>query len=996
MAKSQKNQTFVLKLNTGYLSKHNWDLTFKLSDIRRQPQLVVSLGSSQVLRWMPELTGESDMDIEATRVKQEIKYLKTQGNSFENKKMISKKYDELYELQFQPHYIMIVMDSPKDYRYLCEQDIKNHKDRKYDRLKITIDYGSITKEEYDNLTEEHREHSKFNYIDNKDGTVSKSKTVFYRRFLGTAGSIKKSTIMFVDRDIYGRLIDKIDNGRYKEPKKESDKRFFTKNDEKIELNYKFIPAKLNAYFALACSASIPVTWPNIIVVDDMYTKFKDKVKIVTDTGNDENPEWPKVSAEVEEEIEINTCDGMGLISPEMSAKWAQELNEGDEPLSGFNARCAFLKGMVFTVDFKQFAEEVANKYMIEDAWGKQRDIREADVILTVSMLKLWNSYESCEDYVNNCIKNGYEFCIAKSTPHELRNVHTTNYQYLQDFNFTDEQINKLIEPTVTKIKECLGLDWRKLILYMCGTGLDEKSVLHMEPMCKAIMANPELIKDPYVRSKVSRMIQKRIRTAKIGVLDVEGDYAIAGCDPYILLQHIFGLEVVGLLKAGECYHKYWSDRMVNEICIFRAPMTSIENVCKLKVVTNLEMNKWYKYIKTCILLNGWDTTAMRCNGEDYDSDSNFCTNNNVLLDAFEYKTTLKCEQQSMPKKSPEEDDYIESDINGFGDSIGSVTNKATNMISLRAQFDNICGSEFEKDAYDRLTKRIETMMNFQQNAIDRIKGVVARPVPKEWLNPRMFKIEDGDDEATIQEKQINANIAAEIKPWFFIYRYSSLKSELDKYMKSVKSNCKIRFGKSLDALCSSEVKSEEEKAYIYNYEKYMPVSRAPGTMNRICWKIEDAFQTDDVLPSVDFDRSVLKGDATYTQDEYDVVKKLYDEYNKNMQLFLKQKNQNELGDDEVGFDIVHLKDIFIDECTRVCPNQEVLANIVVDLCYTSNKNKTFAWDVAGEQILNNVLKNNGYVIHYPIKYENGDIEFCGNMFSLYTQWIGGDLDVDSE
>ena len=58
---------------------------------------------------------------------------------------------------------------------------------------------------------------------------------------------------------------------------------------------------------------------------------------------------------------------------------------------------------------------------------------------------------------------------------------------------------------------------------MCGTGLDENNVEHMEPMCKAIMANPELTKDPYVRSKVRRMIQKRIKTAKIGVLDVDGD-----------------------------------------------------------------------------------------------------------------------------------------------------------------------------------------------------------------------------------------------------------------------------------------------------------------------------------------------------------------------------------------------------------------------------------------------------------------------------------------
>lgn len=951
MAKSQKNQTFVLKINTGYLSKHGWDLTLKLNEIRKQSQLVVSLGSSQVLRWMPALTGQPDMDIKASEIKQKIKLLKRNGNTPENKRAISQQYDELYKLQFQQNYMMLVMDSPKDYKYACKHGFS-----------ITIDYGD------------------------------EQKTVRYKRFLGTAGSIKKSTIMFVNEDIHSELMKRINNGRYEGPI----------NGEAItmpngkELNYKFIPAKLNAYFALACSASIPVTWPRIIVTDDLYTSFTDTVKLVSDTGNEENPDWPKVSDPIEKEIEINTCDGMGLISPEMSAKWAQELNEGDDPLSGFNTRCAFLKGMVFTVDFKQFAEEVAHNYIIKDAWGVERDVRDADVILTVSMLKLWNSYKSCEDYVDNCMKNGYEFCIAKSTPHELRNVHTTNYQYLQDFNFTDEQINDLVAPTVTKIKECLGLDWRKLLLYMCGTGLDEKSVLHMDPMCKSIMAQPELINDPYVRSKVSRMIQKRIKTAKIGVLDVEGDYAIAGCDPYILLQHIFGFEkekTKGLLKAGECYHKYWLDREANEICIFRAPMTSIENVCKLKVVTSPEMDKWYKYIKTCILLNGWDTTAMRCNGEDYDSDSNFCTNNQILLDAFEYKTTLMCDQQSMPKKAPVESDYIESDINGFGDSIGSVTNKATNMISLRAQF--ALQSDYRAE-YDKLTKRIETMMNFQQNAIDRIKGVVARPVPKEWLNSRMFKIEEGDTEDIIREKQIDANIAAEIKPYFFIYRYSQLKTEMDKYMKAVKSNCKIRFGKSLDILYALDERTDEEEAFIYHYEKYMPVSRAPGTMNRICWKIEDEFQSSDVLLDVKFDPSILKSDAEYTQEEYDAVKQLYDEYNKNMQLFLKQKKQNELGDDEVGYDIVCLKDVFANECNKVCPNMAVLANIVVDLCYTSSKNKTFAWDVAGEQIFNNVLKNNNYTIKYPTKDENGDIDFCGNKFSLYTQQIGGDLDVDIE
>ena len=953
MAKSQKNQTFVLKINTGYLSRHNWNLTLKLSEIRKQSQLVVSLGSSQVLRWM-EKKGNDET---ATRLKKEIKENKKLGNSAENKQKISELYDQLYITQFQQDYMMLVMDSPKDYRYACDNGFQ-----------ITIDYGIAL-----------------------DETGATRRTVKYKRFLGTAGSIKKSTIMFINEDIYDNLMEKINNGRYM-PKVDKDMNLLEpiKTYNGKELSYKFIPAKLNAYFALQCSASIPVPWPRIIVVDDAITNFSAMVREVRDNGNEKNLSWASVSNPNLKNIEYNVSDGMGFITPEMSSKWAEALNEGSEPLSGYNTRCAFLKGMVFTVDFKQFAEEIAHNYIIKDAWGDERDVRDADVIITVSMLKLWNSYAGFEDYYDNCMKYGYDFCIAKSAPHELRNVHTTNYQYLQDFKFTDEQIDELISPTVSKIKECLGLDWRKLILYMCGTELDEKNVVNMDPICKSIMANPELINDPYVRSKVSRMIQKRIRTAKIGVLDVEGDYAIIGNDPYSLLQNMFGMKITGLLKAGECYHRYWIDKNVPEVIAFRAPMTSHENVCKLKVVHNDEMDKWYKYIKTCCLFNSFDTTAIRLNGADYDSDTSFTTNNQVLLDSFEYKDTLMCIQSSADKIIPTENDYIKSDINGFGDSIGSVTNKATNMISLREKFDP------DSEEYKELTYRISTMMNYQQNAIDRIKGVVARPVPREWLDVKMFKIKDEDDEKTIHEKQVNASIAAEIKPWFFIYRYSQLKSELDKYMKACKSNCKIRFGKTLEDLCKSEDKTDEEEAFLYNYEKYMPVSRAPGTMNRICWRIEDEFQTTDVLPDVEFDYSILKTDAEYTQEEYDEVKKLYDEYGRQMLLLSKSRKKSETNNEDAESVALQVKNDFMALSHVACPSDEVLSNIVVDICYMSNKNKSFAWNIVGEQIFKNILKNSGGIITYPVKNDDGDIEFCGKRFSLHTQQIGGDLDVDSE
>ena len=952
MAKQQKNQIYVLKIHSGYLSKHNWHLDFRLSEIRKQPQMVVSLGSSQVLRWLTKLQNRENDDFRATEIKKEIKNIKKLENSYENKQKINNLYNELYEKQFQQDYLMLIMDSPQDYRNACKN-----------KFSITIDYGN------------------------------RKETVTYVRLLGTAGSIKKSTIIFINQDRHDEIMRRINNGRYQGPKLDENNNPIEpiKTHNGIELNYKFIPAKLSAYFALQCSASISVKeWPRIIVVDDAVVKFHDTVRIVENSGNEENPIWPTVSDPQEIEIEADVSDGMGFISPEMSAKWAKELHEGEEPLSGYNTRCAFVKGMVFTVPFVQFAEEVAHTYIITDAWGDKRDIRDVDVILTTSMLKLWDSYDGFEDYYKNCMKNDYDFCIAKSSPRELRNVHTTNYQYLQDFTFTDDQIDDLVAPTVTKIKECLGLDWKKLILYMCGTGLDEKNVLSMDPMCKSIMANPELVKDPYVRSKVSRMIQKRINSAKIGVLDVAGDYAILGNDPYSLLQHIFGMKITGLMKAGECYHKYWTDKNVDEIVLFRAPMTSHENVQKLKVVASDEMKKWYGYIKTCCLINSWDTTAMRLNGADYDSDTVFSTNNKVLLNTFEYKDTLMCIQSKMPKKVPTDEDFIESDINGFGDSIGSVTNRGTNMISLREKFDK------DSEEYNRLQYRIRTMMNYQQNAIDRIKGVVAQPIPKEWLQSRFSKPKDGDDEDTLRKKEIDYNIAAEIKPWFFIYRYSQLKSELDKYMKSVKSNCKIRFGKTLDDLYASDSRTEEEEAFIYNYEKYMPISRAPGTMNRICWKIEDEFKTTNVLPDVEFDRSILKSDAEYSQEEFDAIKSVYDEYNKNMQIFLKGVRKNDSDKTERDVIVSQLKNEFSNICYSICPNSQVLTNIVIDICYTSNKNKSFAWDMCGEDIFNNILQNNGGSIQFPIKDDNGDIEFCGNMFSLFTKRMDGDDNDDFE
>lgn len=423
--------------------------------------------------------------------------------------------------------------------------------------------------------------------------------IAYHRFLGTNGGIKNSTIVYVSERLYPALKERLDCGR--DPTKE------------------FIPAKLEAYQALICSGSIPVSMPKgIIVVPDCVTHFTEDVIRIDDSHSEE----PVVTFESGASIELTESDGYGLMLPALSERWNVEL--GGKPgqyLSGVNIRgLPWTKGMALTMDFVEFGTKIADNYMIKDAWGDWRDVRDAELILTTSMLKLWDSYSSFDDYWYNVQKYHYQISISKTAPYKLENEHSTNYQFLQSYHLSKDEIHELISPTVNEIHEVLGLDYRKSLLFLKGMGMTPEKFKYDTDydFAKALMIEPEMINDPFVRSKIYKMIKKKIRQAKIGVVKVDGCYAIIGGDPYSLCQSIFGLPVTGLLKAGETYHKYWTDKFVDEVACFRAPMTSKYNIRKLKVVSNKEMVHWYQYIDTCMLLNSWDTTKEALNGADCD------------------------------------------------------------------------------------------------------------------------------------------------------------------------------------------------------------------------------------------------------------------------------------------------------------------------------------------------------------------------------------------
>ena len=646
----------------------------------------------------------------------------------------------------------------------------------------------------------------------------------YKRMLGTGGGVKNSTIVFVSERLYPQLLEKVDNGR----------------DKSKEM----IPAKFESYRALTCSGSNPVSYPKgILVVEDCETAFYDDIIEI----NDENEGEPTATLKKNELVKLTESDGYGLISPSFSRLWVKELGEDltkGEYLSGMCVRNSWLKGMLFTFDFHKFAEKIAKKYIVKDIWGNEIDVRNVDIIITASMLKLWDSYKSCEHYLECCKNNGYTFSITKLCPKELENERNLNYQFIQSYKFTDEQIDELINPTVTEIKEVLGGDYRKSILFLAGMYLNDKNVVHIQnDIVKALMIEKTMINDPFIRKKIHQMIRKRIDDSKMGVIKVnKANYSIVSGDPFSLCQSVFGLEVTGLLKKGEFYNKYWVQNNVDKVACYRAPMSCHNNIRTLDIVSNEQTEEWYKYMNTVTIFNSWDTTAHALNGCDKDSDSVLTTNCKVLIDNVRKLPAIMCVQRKAVKKIVTEEDLIKANIDGFGDEIGDTTNKITIMTDIQSDYKE------EDIEYKILNKRIMCGQLYQQNAIDKLKGIIAKPMPKSWYDWRSNK----DD-------NMGQAIAADKKPYFMRYVYPELMARYNKYVKSVNKKSIREFTYDLLNLQTREDLTDEQFLFLEYYNRKMPVGLHNSVMNRICWKIEKEFEKINFSDSEQkFDKNILK------------------------------------------------------------------------------------------------------------------------------------------
>lgn len=261
-------------------------------------------------------------------------------------------------------------------------------------------------------------------------------------------------------------------------------------------------------------------------------------------------------------------------------------------------------------------------------------------------------------------------------------------------------------------------------------------------------------------------------------------------------------------------------------------------------------------------------------------------------------------------------------------------------------------------------------------------------MPSNWYTLHGSKVAEGDDAETIKQKEFNFKITAVKKPYFMTYVYPRLKSENDTYIHNNNRGVIRRFNQyginSIEDLENHEDKTDVMNDYLNYYYKRIPVGNNPCVVNRISWIFEKVFKSKTIsISKTPFNYGILKCGTEYSNEDYKKIRSLYKDYLNKLEKFRINNWNSKLSSDDYSNNQMILKMAFQKECEKICPNEDELCDIVLDICYSTEKSKQFAWEICGEKIIQNLLKRNNSIIHYPqLVSTNGEFTYCGNQFIM--------------
>lgn len=794
----------------------------------------------------------------------------------------------------------------------------------------------------------------------------------YVRLMCSAGQARVNTVILVREDFEQELKKRLKCGA---------------KDVKITKN------KYNAYFALSSSSTYLIPKPKVLLVNDCEIEMDKRVDWVSKIPLEEKSRFSnneKVSEEVKR-LEFNLFDGCGAVSVEFARKIATNL-ELDYLPSAFCIRCAYIKGMVFVMDFKEYAKEIGKTHQ-KDLYGNEQCIEDVDMILTKSQFKLSNAYSSMDEYDRLCEENGILWGVTRVTPKKDDLYFRSNYQFCQAIDIRkDEDIAELCQPTIDWLKGVSGENADYSLLFLLGRFLDKPGVdynkilkLIGDNVAKSLIINRDMIQDEYIRSSLIMSINKKIRDTYLGKLLLDGNFSVMIPDMYAFMQHAFGQEVTGALQEFEHYSNFWNKRGRTDVVAMRSPLTWRSEVNKLNLKNNELTEKWFKYLTSGIVYNVWGCDCIIHADSDFDGDIVATTDNPVFLRCRYDNLPIAYTKSIVDKEFIQEDELYTADIQSFNSTIGQITNISTSFYELLSKFEDDPDSQKEKE---EILERLKLIRKAQGDSIDKAKGIKIEPMPRHWT--KRSRRNDDDDEEVVD---FNNRIAADRKPYFFRYLYPQENMKYVEYIQKENDYCETKFFRSLNELLElpEEELSVKERDYLYNrYYRFIPLIDYNGRMNKLCHYMENNLETirknrhshtpPDIL------RLMYSGkNCDYPTEDVQLMDKFYKEFKKAKEIFRISRNsgfEDSTSAVHIFSDTIReLRDKIIENIGESIEYQCDLAIYVSYELYTG-RTKDFCWELYGNQIVRNLQHNSPNPPLLPVPDDNGDLAYLGKRYSL--------------
>lgn len=749
--------------------------------------------------------------------------------------------------------------------------------------------------------------------------------------------------------------------------------------------------KYNAYFALSSSSTYLIPKPNVLLIDDCEIEMEKRVDWISKIPPEEKKKFSN-NERVEEKIItllFNLFDGCGAVSVEFAKRVAEALGLDYIP-SAFCIRCAYIKGMVFVIDFKQYAKELGIIFQ-KDLYGVEQKIEDMDIILTKSQFKLYNAYDSIESYHKLCEENGFLWGVTKITPKKDDTYFRSNYQFCQAIDLRkDEDVAELCKPTVEWLSGICGDDVNRTLLFLLGSmlekpDLDYNNILNLtsDNVAKALILNRDMINEEYIRNTIIMSVNKKIRESYLGKLILNGNFSVMIPDMYAFMQHAFGQKVTGALKEYEHYSYFWNQRGKKEVVAMRSPLTWRSEVNKLNLKNNELTEKWFKYLTSGIVYNIWGCDCIIHADSDFDGDIVATTDNPVFLRCRYDNLPITYTKSTVDKEFIKEEELYLADIQSFNSEIGSITNISTSFYELLSLYE-------DKSKNDRQSKeileRLKLIRKSQGDSIDKAKGIKIEPMPKHWTKSIRKKPDEIDNDTF---EFINS-VVADRKPYFFRYLYPKENAKYMEYRKHKDDYCKMKFFRSLDELLElpdSELSFKERDFKYNNYFKYIPLIDYGGRMNKVCHYMEKNLSestkrckhtSKDIIDIMKSEKNRI-----FCESDIKMMDEFYLEY-KNAKKIFRLKRNNDFEDSSSAINLLNntIKDLHIKISEKISASVEYQCDLALYVCYELHPSRTkdFSWELFGNQIIKNIKQNSSSPAILPVPAKDGEIEYLGKKY----------------